>query len=264
MIKRLVVILIILTACGCYSGFEERHYFKFSTAGSEIPNYYRLKVEGCSFISSSRYLSGYFDEDTINTYFNEFAQPTGGALVPPSRSPETNEKAGNQNAPNADKKNTPADDQKKQNGKDKNKQPAVDLKAPSLQPLAANLQGKNLVMILSSNSEDVANQISALASSKQFTASLAGILARDQYTAADSAENRLVIEKSRAKTTSELAKQVSAGLDKDKTVEETEDILIGLINALASDLGYEGAFTNLKDAEQWLRFSRSRLLRGDR
>lgn len=230
--KILFFALLAMLVCGCASTFHETHYFKSgTTSASTIPNYYRLMVKGGACVSSSRYISGYFDEDTLNTYFNEYTQPAGAAIVPRSKPDEAKAVAGKQNDSSA-------------------------------VPVDKGLQGKKLIMILSSNSDEIMTQIGALAASKQFTASLAGLLARDQYTAADNAESRSTIAKSRAKATSGLVSQLIAGLPGAKK-EEDIDTLLSITNALAADLGYHGVFNNLDTAAQWLQFNRARLLRGD-
>src|SRR5258708_9098022 len=95
-------------------------------------------------------------------------------------------------------------------------------KGAAVEPVATGLQGQKLIMILSSNSDEIATQIGALAASKQFTAALSGLMARDQYAAADTAENRVVIEKIRAKTTATLALHIVNGLPDNATRAATE------------------------------------------
>lgn len=232
--KIVTMALLALLACGCASTFHENHFFKSDTSSAlAIPNYYRLTIKGFAIFSSSRYVSGYFDEDTVNTYFNEYTQPAGAAIVPRPK----------------------PDDTKVAEGK---------LNTPSIEPVSKDLKGKKLIMILSSNSDEIATQIGALAASKQFTASLAGLVARDQYTAADAADSRLTIEKSRAKATSDLVSRVVDGLPDKASKEDAEKTLLAFINTLASDLGHEGAFETLDGAAQWLQFNRARLLRGER
>ncbi|THD32484.1 hypothetical protein [uncultured Flavobacterium sp.] len=79
----LILIGLLLTSC---SNIREVHYFKDKiTEKSDAPtktiaNYYKVEIRGYSFLSSSRYLSGYFDQSAINLYFNEFTQPEDGKL----------------------------------------------------------------------------------------------------------------------------------------------------------------------------------------
>src|SRR5690348_14797035 len=91
----LMLLVITFVSCGgCASGFEETHYFRSKTRDARgIPvNYFRLQVTGGTMLSSSRYVSGYFDEAALDTYFNEFSQPDKGQIVakdssPPAASP---------------------------------------------------------------------------------------------------------------------------------------------------------------------------------
>jgi hypothetical protein len=271
--KIVIMMLLPLLTCGCASAFYENHFFKSETSSAAtIPNYYRLKIMGTAILSSSRYVSGYFDEDTINTYFNEYTQPAGAAIAP---RPATESAAGKPTTPpsatktEAEKSPTPPPATKAEAEKPPTSPPATKTEAQKpdtsgVEPVSKGLKGKKLVMILSSNSDEISTQIGALAGSKQFTASLAGLMARDQYMAADAADSRLTIEKSRAKATSDLAKQLVEGLDDKATEDDATKALLGFINMLASDLGYDGVFNKLGDAAEWLRHHRARLLRGER
>lgn len=50
---------------------KELHYFK------EGDNYYRLKIRQHAFLSSSRYLSGYFDPHAVDVYFGDIKKNKG-------------------------------------------------------------------------------------------------------------------------------------------------------------------------------------------
>src|SRR4051812_43439148 len=71
-----------ITAGGCASSFEESHFFKSVDADGKAVNYYRVKVDGGTFLSSSRYVSGYYDETVLDAYFNTMTQPKNGAIKP--------------------------------------------------------------------------------------------------------------------------------------------------------------------------------------
>jgi hypothetical protein len=246
-----VILAIFLT--GCSTTFKETHYFRseVSTPGA-IPNYFRLTVEGSAAISSARYISGYFDEDTINAYFNEYTQPRGAALYPSSSTPAKGDATGGAAKSGSAESGS--------GGKD-----AAAGGTAKVEPVAAGLKGTKLVMILSSNSDEVANQIGALAASKQFTASLAGLVARDQFTLADQAEQQLQIDRSRAKTTAALGDLVLASIPANASVANATQQLLVLINAIARDLGYQGAaFSGLDDAARWLNDNRTHPLGGAR
>lgn len=83
---KLVLFVVVITTILSCSSFSEVHYFKdrvtSNTNGETniIPNYYKVKICGYSFLSSSRYVSGYFDQNAINLYFNEIVQPDNAKL----------------------------------------------------------------------------------------------------------------------------------------------------------------------------------------
>jgi len=55
---------------GCAS-FHETHYFVQTANNGKAKNYLRLQVDGSTALSSARYVSGYFDPQAIDLYFNE-------------------------------------------------------------------------------------------------------------------------------------------------------------------------------------------------
>jgi hypothetical protein len=74
---------VILASClflllSCQSS-KELHYFK------EGNNYYRLKVKQHAFLSSSRYVSGYFDPEAIDQFFGETTRPDSAHLARKSK-----------------------------------------------------------------------------------------------------------------------------------------------------------------------------------
>ena len=62
------LIILIISICSCQSA-KELHYFK------QGDNYYRIKINECAFLSSSRYQSGYYDEAALDQYFGEIRRP---------------------------------------------------------------------------------------------------------------------------------------------------------------------------------------------
>ena len=68
---------VILNSC---STFRETHYFKDTL--EPVANYYRVEVSGYSLLSSSRYVSGYYDRTAIQEYFGEIGQPDKARFVP--------------------------------------------------------------------------------------------------------------------------------------------------------------------------------------
>jgi hypothetical protein len=77
--KKVIFFICILSLSGC-STFHEVHFFK--DKATPIPNYYKLSVKGQTLFSSSRYLSGYFDEEAVDDYFSEITQPEKARFKP--------------------------------------------------------------------------------------------------------------------------------------------------------------------------------------
>lgn len=80
----LLVLLALVVCGGCATAFQEAHYFR-SERNGEGPanrNYYRVRVTGATALSSSRYVSGYFDPEAVDIYFNEIKQPDKGRIRP--------------------------------------------------------------------------------------------------------------------------------------------------------------------------------------
>lgn len=83
--KSIIAFLMIIMLSSC-STFYETHYFKDKVGlesgqqSNKVSNYYRVKIKGYSFLSSSRYVSGYFNQEAINLYFNEIKQASSAKL----------------------------------------------------------------------------------------------------------------------------------------------------------------------------------------
>lgn len=67
-----LVLLVFIVSC---QSSKELHYFK------EGNNYYRLKVKQHAFLSSSRYMSGYFDPAAIDEFFGETTRPDSAKIT---------------------------------------------------------------------------------------------------------------------------------------------------------------------------------------
>jgi len=76
-----LVVAASLICAGCATRFGETHYFKSIDEAGEPINYFRLKVGGGVFLSSARYVSGFYDERALDLYFGEsISQPEGGKI----------------------------------------------------------------------------------------------------------------------------------------------------------------------------------------
>lgn len=84
--KNLLLIITFLCFFSC-ANFKETHYFKDKVEynpldpSSLVSNYYKVEIQGYSLLSSSRYLSGYFDQRAVNEYFNEIKQPENAKFI---------------------------------------------------------------------------------------------------------------------------------------------------------------------------------------
>jgi hypothetical protein len=216
---RWLAIVLVVSASGCMSGFDETHYFRSTTTDPNgIPvNYFRLHVNGGTILSSSRYLSGFFDEQALDTYFNEFAQPAGGRLTPAT-------------------------------------QPA----SADVEPIGTNLQNKKLLLILSSNSDDIATQIGALAQSDAVTTGLEHLLGQNKLAAAR--KTKATQQKDKAIATSivqEGATEIEA-LDENAPPPDLNARMTEYANRLAAYLGSGQSLANLQQASDWAHANGSR------
>lgn len=153
-IKNAVLIIHFFAFISCSSIYEV-HYFKdkIGTRSGEraklIPNYYKVEISGYSFLSSSRYVSGYFDQNAINLYFNEFSQPENGKLFG-SESSESIEST--------------TDSGKKANGEN----------------LLTTENGNELVLVFSTNAKAVTDQIGNISKNQSILNSMASITQKDK------------------------------------------------------------------------------------
>ena len=78
--KKITFVLLTSLLISACSSFEEVHYFKDSL--KPTANYYKVEVQGYALLSSSRYVSGYYDRGAVQAYFGEISQPEKGKFVP--------------------------------------------------------------------------------------------------------------------------------------------------------------------------------------
>ena len=61
------------------SSIRETHYFKDSL--EPVANYYKVDIRAYSRMSSSRFVSGYYDRRAIQEYFSEIVQPSNARFA---------------------------------------------------------------------------------------------------------------------------------------------------------------------------------------
>lgn len=87
----LCALFVALEFISCTS-VREMHYFRDTVP--EVPNYYRLRIRARTIFTSSRYVSGYFDEKSVTQYFGETktsgkdSTKSSSALVPLAKGAE--------------------------------------------------------------------------------------------------------------------------------------------------------------------------------
>lgn len=206
---------IMMASC---SAFREVHYFK--DENKPVPNYYKLRIKGFTCFASSRYLSGYFDEEAVDDYFSEMSQPNKGKFTP----------------------------RKSEQGKQADTE---------MKPLSSELKDKRLVMILSSNSDAVATQIGAFVENKKATDALAVILNRNNTEQMRAIEGEMQVQQVSGQILKDLGEQIIGRMDAGTiTTSEANTSLLQYINALAAELGNKKPFNTMDEAAKWLESNR--------
>lgn len=200
----LFTIFVFSQLCSCTT-FNEFHHFKDRSPSQ--PNYYRINVKGYTlFYSKTRYWSGYFNEEAIRLYFNEFTQPKDGRLTKFDSSGVTS--------------------------------------------LIAENEDKKLVMLLSSNADDIAAQIGAMAENKETVESILGIANKENFSLLlDLKSKKEALVSSTSQKLDFWDSTVSTSLDSANTKRE----LFNYINLIADELGNTEPLTDWDKAKQWLK-----------
>jgi hypothetical protein len=224
-----ILLSLAMASGGCTSRFSEMHYFKYSEPGKDDApaNYFRLTVSGSTWFASARYVSGYFDEDAVNMYFSEFSQPAKGAIF-------------------QEKQASSAD---------------TASKASTTKPLDKSLEGKSLVMILSSNSDEIATQIGAFAENERTARAIGRLINREKLLGARSSNEALRSQKIEGKKLVDLGEAYISKLDDQVVQGQAQTSLLEYLNALGASLGHDGRFATVKQASEWVGGHRSQLLR---
>ncbi|WP_250486978.1 hypothetical protein [Caballeronia sp. GaOx3] len=222
----------LLTAC---SSFQETHFFRSDTQQGSPPNYFRLVVSGHTGLSSARYISGYFDEEIVNQYFNEIGQPDKGKLIPLGSVPSGPGPASDANTAGKPKDNKGAD--------------------------AQNVNDPTLVMLLSTNSDEIAAQLGALTQSQQFTTALTSLFARSRFSNAGAAGRQLQESQAQGQALAQLGDSLIGGLSDKPTLEETKANMLAYVNQLSAAFN-AAPFDSLEKANEWYSKTRSKLMQG--
>lgn len=209
----------------CSGVVRETHYFRSTPSETNTtPNYFRVTITARAHATKIRYLSGYFDEKAVEQYFSEFTQPSNldkvidvGELAQPGET-----KSGEEGDSSADEAPIKAIDDK--------------------------LENRQYVLLLSTNVDDIAAQIGALAENLQVQEALTGIANKDTIQANHKAQTKLAADRERARQLYTITKDVGG---KVKTTVDPVEVL-RLANELARYLGSTERFDDMSKASAWL------------
>lgn len=210
--SKILAATLVLIATACQT-IRENHYFK-DRAGNP-PNYYRLQIKGHAFLTSSRYLSGLFDEEAVNNYFGEISQPKDAKFDPkkPPSQPQSSTASG-------------------------------------IVPL--NDENKKFVLLLSSNSDAISSAFGNFVESKETQKEIARIMNKDKLDELEKLKaDEDVSTKKRAKLLA-LAESYLNSISDSESKESIDLKLLAYLNATADYFGKTQNFKDLNEAKSWL------------
>lgn len=217
----LVAVVSLLSAC---SSFHEKHYFRSEDARTGKPvNYFRVTVDGTSFWTKSRYVSGYYDERAVDLFFNET---------------------------------------KSDNNDDVKKIFVADQTAPGssekIIPLAPQQNGAFL-MIFSTNAKAVTDTLGQFAESQVVADAVTNIINRGQIrdarkAAAASTTNTARTQAIAANITSLLS---DTSLPSGASADDAQKQTLRVLRVIATALGGDGQFASADEAAAWFAAKRT-------
>ncbi|MBI5716991.1 MAG: hypothetical protein HZC37_04805 [Burkholderiales bacterium] len=216
---RMLFALAAAAVSGCSAIVHERHYFaafRDNPEGMREPvQFYRLTVDGHTYFSNTRYLTGYFDERALSLFFNEIKAPANQRLF---------------------------DDAMVLPGSGGTK----------LQPLSPTQDDAAFVMIMSTNADAVASTIGSFAESQAVADAVTRMLNRDRVLAKDKSDATLAVDKARASALVSQVQAQAAAASAAGSGREAARSYLRALTALARGLGYDGAeFTGTEGARMW-------------
>jgi hypothetical protein len=216
-----IAVLALLTSC---SSFRETHYFRSEDARTGKPvNYFRVTVDGSSFWTKSRYISGYYDERAVDLFFNET-------------------------------KSDNSDDVKKIFVAEQTAPGATD----KIIPLAPQQNGAFL-MIFSTNAKAVTDALGQFAESQVVADAVTNIINRGQIREARKAAAASTTDTAR---TQALAANISSllsdtSLPAAASAADAQTQTLRVLRAIATALGGDGQFASADNAEAWFAAKRT-------
>jgi hypothetical protein len=78
--SRLLPLPLLMVMLGGCTSFSQTYHFQSGGAGGDLPNFFRVKVEGDAQTAKTRFLAGFYDERAVDLYFNEVKSTSNGEL----------------------------------------------------------------------------------------------------------------------------------------------------------------------------------------
>jgi hypothetical protein len=206
----LCAMFLMSTAC---QSIRENHFFK-DKAGNP-PNYYKLQIRGHAFLTSSRYLSGRFDEEAVNHYFGEISQPKNVKIESTNASKTTD---------------------------------------TGIVPLGIDKgdDGKKFVLLLSTNSDAISSAFGNFVESKATQREIARIFNRDKLIELDKLTVSEEVRNGKMKKLLALGESYLNLISEGETKESIDAKLLAYLNATADYFGKTQDFKNVAEAKKWL------------
>jgi hypothetical protein len=131
-----------------------------------------------------------------------------------------------------------------------------------VEPLDPSLEGRSLVLLLSTNTEAITSQIGAITENDEMARTVANIARRDDFDRARHATLERERQRARAQSLVRLGEDLLLTLSDDADRETAAARLLDFFNAALVRLGEDRNFTSLTEAAEWYRSNRARVIGG--
>lgn len=220
-------LLPVVALAACSTVIHEKHYFASFTDtvdGKREPvQFFRLKVDGNTSFSNTRYLTGYFDERAVSLFFNEIKAPANQRLFDDSTV-----------LPGA-------------------------AAGTKLTPLTPAPENGAFVLIMSTNADAVASTIGSFAESQAVADALTRLVNRDRIKAKVQSDASLSVQKAQGGAMAVQVEAQTQAASAAGTGAQAAAMYLRSLSILARGLGYTGAeFTKVEDAKTWFDLEDSR------
>lgn len=235
---------LLLSTTACVSTFGETRYFRVVDASGKAANYYRIDICGSCFLSSSKYQSGLFNEQGVDAYFGQYTQPST-PLQPADATKSVSEL---KPAPGsvADGKLAAG------NGTTGTTTTAKPTGSQAQSITDTSLDGSKLVLLFSSNSDDIASQIGTFGQSDDFTTDLAAVFGKQTTEVQSKAQLQLRQQQAACAEVVAQGNDTVGSLSKDSDAATAKKQALAFANILAGYLGSTETFDTLEKAQAWV------------